>query len=243
MTKYDAVYDVLCDRVEAGLLSVDTAEYLNNIAYEMYKDDMDDTVSLYSEAVNYMNDVWNKSNNSRNMGNVNKDVNDKENEEQEKKKSRKKKIIAGAAIGAAAVGTAAIVNNRNNARKLAQQQNKELINSIAGFMGNKSKSQSANASDAIDWITKNRNVDKITATNMFTSTYRDLKNAEREQNHAKRVADLQTQVADLTVQKEIKDATSDKTRSGILHRKPKEPKDIADLQKEIRHLQKKINKK
>ena len=40
MTKYDIIFEALQDQVESGDLTVETAEYLNDIAYELYSDDM-----------------------------------------------------------------------------------------------------------------------------------------------------------------------------------------------------------
>ena len=39
MTKYDVIYEELQSQVESGDLTVETAEYLNDVAYEMYGDD------------------------------------------------------------------------------------------------------------------------------------------------------------------------------------------------------------
>ena len=36
MTKYDIIFEALQDQVESGDLTVETAEYLNDIAYELY---------------------------------------------------------------------------------------------------------------------------------------------------------------------------------------------------------------
>ena len=44
MTKYDLIFEALQDQVESGDLTVETAEYLNDIAYELYSDD------IYTEA-------------------------------------------------------------------------------------------------------------------------------------------------------------------------------------------------
>lgn len=39
MTKYDLVYEVLQEQVEIGDLTIETAEYLNDVAFEMYSDE------------------------------------------------------------------------------------------------------------------------------------------------------------------------------------------------------------
>lgn len=39
MTKYDVIYEELQSQVESGDLTIETAEYLNDVAYEMYADE------------------------------------------------------------------------------------------------------------------------------------------------------------------------------------------------------------
>ena len=38
MTKYDVIYEELQEKVNAGELTLETAEYLNDVAYKMYAD-------------------------------------------------------------------------------------------------------------------------------------------------------------------------------------------------------------
>ena len=40
MTKYDVLYEALQSQYETGELTLETAEYLNNVAYELYGDEM-----------------------------------------------------------------------------------------------------------------------------------------------------------------------------------------------------------
>lgn len=51
MSKYDIIYEVLQEQVETGDLSLETAEYLNDIAYDMYSTEYADV----EEVVNIQN--------------------------------------------------------------------------------------------------------------------------------------------------------------------------------------------
>lgn len=53
MTKYDVIYEELQSQVESGDLTVETAEYLNDIAYEMYGDDELDDEEFTEAMSNY----------------------------------------------------------------------------------------------------------------------------------------------------------------------------------------------
>ncbi len=122
MNKYDKVYDILVEQTIEGEIALETAEYLNDVAYELYGDEIPDNSILYSEAANRMNDIWNTSKKQSEMGNTNKDIEDSEDEKDKdnKKWSLKKKIAVGA--GVAGVGAAVAVGSncayKNKKRKI-----------------------------------------------------------------------------------------------------------------------------
>lgn len=122
MSKYDEVYDILVEQTIEGEITLETAEYLNDVAYELYGDEIPDNSILYSEAANRMNDIWNTSKKQSEMGNTNKDLEDSEDEKDKdnKKWSLKKKIAVGA--GVVGVGAAVAVGTnrayKNNKRKI-----------------------------------------------------------------------------------------------------------------------------
>ena len=68
MTKYDVIYEELQSQVESGDLTVETAEYLNDVAYEMYGDDeLDD--EEFTEA--QKNRTWQKKQEEQRQGGKN----------------------------------------------------------------------------------------------------------------------------------------------------------------------------
>ena len=122
MNKYDKVYNLLVKQTANSELTLESAEFLNDVAYELYGDEIPDNSILYSEAANRMNDIWNTSKKQSEMGNTNKDLEDSEDEKDKdnKKWSLKKKIAIGA--GVAGVGAAVAVGTnrayKNNKRKI-----------------------------------------------------------------------------------------------------------------------------
>ena len=61
MTKYDVLYEALQEQVETGDITLETAEYLNDIAYELYSEeeipDYDLESELISEATEYLENI------------------------------------------------------------------------------------------------------------------------------------------------------------------------------------------
>ena len=53
MTKYDVIYEELQSQVESGDLTVETAEYLNDVAFEMYSDEELDDEEFTEAQKNY----------------------------------------------------------------------------------------------------------------------------------------------------------------------------------------------
>lgn len=66
MTKYDILYEAIQEQYENGELTLETAEYLNDVAYEQYHDvEYVDESELLSEAVEYLDNIFEEAVNSK----------------------------------------------------------------------------------------------------------------------------------------------------------------------------------
>lgn len=66
MTKYDILYEAIQEQYENGDLTLETAEYLNDVAYEQYHDvEYVDESELLSEAVEYLDNIFEEAVNSK----------------------------------------------------------------------------------------------------------------------------------------------------------------------------------
>lgn len=125
MNKYDKVYNLLVKQTANSELTLESAEFLNDVAYELYGDEAPTDSELYHEAATRMNDIWN---NNSEMGNTNKDLEDSEDEKDKdnKKWSLKKKIAVGlgiASIGAAAATDIATKTSSNKKKRKIERAN------------------------------------------------------------------------------------------------------------------------
>ena len=57
MTMYDVIHEELQDRVDCGMLTLEDAEILDDVAYERYVDDCEDDDITLEDAMDYIDDV------------------------------------------------------------------------------------------------------------------------------------------------------------------------------------------
>ena len=57
MTMYDVIYEELQDRVDCGMLALEDAEIINDLAYERYVDAYEDDDITLEDAMDYIDDV------------------------------------------------------------------------------------------------------------------------------------------------------------------------------------------